>query len=79
MIEAVRLLWKDKMHPEIYNSNILWEQKLFLQDQLTHKHKGDFAALLQDMLEYSLLPDVEDYENAVEIRDYLKKTKEELY
>jgi hypothetical protein len=43
MIEAVKLLWKDKMHPEIYNSNIPWEQKLFLQDQLKHKHDGDFA------------------------------------
>jgi hypothetical protein len=78
MIEAVKLLWKDKMHPEIYNSNIPWEQKLFLQDQLKHKHKGDFTALLTDMLEYSLLPDVEDYENAVEIRDYLKEIEEGL-
>jgi hypothetical protein len=69
---------KDKMHPEIYNSNIPWEQKLFLQDQLKSKHNGDFAALLQDMLEYSLLPDVEDYENAVEIRDYIKEIKEGL-
>jgi protein-arginine kinase activator protein McsA len=34
--------------------------------------------LLQDMLEYSLLPDVEDYENAVEIRDYIKEIKEGL-
>ena len=78
MIEAVKLLWKDKMHSEIYNSNIPWEQKLFLQDQLKHKHNGDFVALLNDMLEYSLLPDVEDYENAVEIRDYIKEIKEEL-
>jgi protein-arginine kinase activator protein McsA len=30
------------------------------------------------MLEYALLPDVEDYENAVEIRDYLKEIKEVL-
>jgi hypothetical protein len=78
MIEAVRLLWKDKMHPEIYNSNIPWEQKLFLQDQLKYKHNGNYANLLQDMLEYALLPDVEDYENAAEIRDYLKEIKEML-
>ena len=78
MIEAVKLLWKDKMHPEIYNWNIPWEQKLFLQNQLESKHNGDFVALLQDMLEYSLLPDVEDYENAVEIRDYIKEIKEGL-
>ena len=66
------------MHPEVYNSNIPWEQKLFLQDQLEYKHDGDFIALLHDMLEYTLLPDVEDYENAVEIRDYLKEIKEGL-
>ena len=78
MIEAVKLLWKGKMHPEIYNSNIPWEQKLFLQNQLEYKHNGDFVALLQDILEYSLLPDVEDYENAVEIRDYIKEIKEGL-
>ena len=78
MDEEVKLLWKGKMHSEIYNSNIPWEQKLFLQNQLEYKHNRDFAALLTDMLEYSLLPDVEDYENAVEIRDYIKEIKEEL-
>ena len=78
MIEAVKLLWKGKMYPEIYNSNIPWEQKQFLQNQLEYKHNGDFVALLTDILEYSLLPDVEDYENAVEIRDYIKEIKEGL-
>ncbi len=36
----------NKMHLEIYNSNIPWEQKLFLQNQLEYKHNGDFVALL---------------------------------
>ena len=49
-----------------------------LQNQLEYKHNGDFVVLLQDILEYSLLPDVEDYENAVEIRDYIKEIKEGL-
>jgi len=76
MDEAIKLLWKNKMHPEIYNSNIPWEQKLFLQDKLEHKHKGDFIALLTDILEYALLPDIEDYESAIAIRDYIKESKE---
>jgi protein-arginine kinase activator protein McsA len=76
MDEAIKLLWKNKMHPEIYNSNIPWKQKLFLQDQLEHKHKGDFIALLTDILEYALLSDIEDYESAIEIRDYIKDLKD---
>jgi protein-arginine kinase activator protein McsA len=70
---STRLLYKDKMHPEIYNSNIPFEQKIRLQDHLDSKHKGDFEALLHDMMEYAILPEVEDYENAAEIRDYLKE------
>jgi len=70
---STRLLYKDKMHPEIYNSNIPFEQKTWLQDHLDLKHKGDFKALLHDMMEYAILPEVEDYENAAEIRDYLKE------
>jgi hypothetical protein len=70
---STRLLYKDKMHPEIYNSNIPFEQKTWLQDHLDSKHKGDFKALLHDMMEYAILPEVEDYENAAEIRDYLKE------
>jgi hypothetical protein len=57
-----RLLYKDKMHPEIYNSNISMDEKLFLQNQL-EKFGGDFDKLLQDMEKYAALPDVEDYEN----------------
>ena len=70
---STRLLYKDKMHPEIYNSNIPFEQKIWLQDHLDSKHKGEFKALLHDMMEYAILAEVEDYENAAEIRDYLKE------
>lgn len=77
MNESIKLLWKDTMHPEIYNSNLQWEQKLLLQNQLEHKHKGDFIALLTDILEYALLPDIEDYESAIEIRDYIKEVEDE--
>ena len=66
---STRLLYKDKMHPEIYNSNIPMDEKLFLQNQLD-KFGGDFDKLLEDIEKYSILPDVEDYENAVVIRDY---------
>lgn len=69
-----RLLYKDKMHPEIYNSNIPTEQKVFLQEQLEYL-KGDFDKLLEDMEKYAVLPNVEDYENAAYIRDYRKTLK----
>ena len=69
-----RLLYKDKMHPEIYNSNIPIDQKLFLQNQL-EKFGGDFNKLLEDMEKYAIFTDVEDYENAAKIRDYRKYLK----
>jgi hypothetical protein len=69
-----RLLYKDKMHPEIYNSNIPMDQKLFLQQQLEY-FKGDFDKLLEDMETYAILPEVEDYENAAIIRDYRKSNR----
>jgi len=68
---STRLLYKDKMHPEIYNSNIPMDQKIFLQEQLEYL-KGDFDKLLEDIEKYAVLPDVEDYENATHIRDYRK-------
>jgi len=43
-----RLLYKDKMHPEIYNSNISMDEKLFFQNQLD-KFGGDFDKLLEDI------------------------------
>lgn len=72
-----RLLYKDKMHPEIYNSNLPMDQKLFLQQQLEH-FKGDFDKLLEDIEKYSVLPEVEDYENAIHLRDYRKRIKAPL-
>lgn len=62
------------MHPEIYNSNIPMDQKIFLQEQLEY-FEGDFDKLLEDMENYAILPDVEDYENAAHIRDYRKDIK----
>ena len=72
-----RLLYKDKIHPEIYNSNIPEEQKIFLQQRLEY-FDGDFDKLLEDMEAYAILPEVEDYENAVVIRDYRKTIKAPL-
>jgi hypothetical protein len=66
-----RLLYKNIMHPEIYNSNLDWDLKFFLQDRLD-KLGGNFNDLLNDIMNYAILPDVEDYESAAEIRDYLK-------
>ena len=68
-----KLLWKNKMHPEVYNSNIPFEEKIKLQGILDQKHKGNLKSLLQDILEYAILSDVEEYEKAAEIRDYLNK------
>ena len=64
-----RLLYKDKMHPEIYNSNISMDEKLFFQNQLD-KFGGDFDKLLEDIEKYAALSDVGDYETAAKIRDY---------
>jgi hypothetical protein len=72
-----RLLYKDKLHPEIYNSNLPMDQKLFLQQQLEY-FGGDFDKLLEDIEKYSVLPEVEDYEKAILIRDYRKKIKAPL-
>lgn len=71
---SIRLLYKNKMHPEIYNSNIPMDQKIFLQEQLEYLG-GDFDALLEDIEKYAILPEVEDYENAAIIRDYRKELK----
>lgn len=70
---SIQLLYKDTIHPEIYNSNIPFAEKIWLQDILDWKHKGDFRALLQDIMDYLILPEVEEYEKAAEIRDYLKE------
>lgn len=72
-----RLLYKDKLHPEIYNSNLPMDQKLFLQQRLEY-FKGDFDKLLEDIEKYVVLPEVEDYEKAILIRDYRKTIKAPL-
>jgi hypothetical protein len=72
-----RLLYKDKMHPEIYNSNIPMDEKLFLQNQLD-KFGGDFDKLLEDMEKFAILPEIEEYEMASEIRDYRIEIKAPL-
>jgi excinuclease UvrABC nuclease subunit len=74
---STRLLYKDKMHPEIYNSNLPMDQKLFLQNRLEF-FKGNFDILLEDMEKYAILSEVEDYENAAIIRDYRKTIKAPL-
>ena len=72
-----RLLYKDKMHPEIYNSNISMDEKLFFQNQLD-KFGGDFDKLLEDIEKYATLSHVEDYETAAKIRDYRIEIKTPL-
>ena len=72
-----RLLYKDKMHPEIYNSNIPMDEKLFLQNQLD-KFGGDFDKLLEDMEKFAILHEIEEYEMASEIRDYRIEIKAPL-
>jgi len=74
---STRLLYKDKMHPEIYNSNIPMDEKLFLQNQLD-KLGGDFDKLLEDIEKYAILPEIEEYELAAEIRDYRIELKASL-
>jgi len=71
---SIRLLYKATMHEEIYNSNLDWDLKLFLQSKL-EEFEGNFNKLMEDILQYSILPEVENYENAALIRDYLKNTK----
>ena len=66
---STRLLYKDKLYPEIYNSNLPMNQKIFLQNQLD-KFGGNFDKLFEDIEKYTILPEVEDYENAAIIRDY---------
>ena len=74
---STRLLYKDKLYPEIYNSNLPMNQKIFLQNQLD-KFGGNFDKLLEDIEKYAILPEVEDYENAAIIRDYRTTIKSPL-
>ena len=74
---STRLLYKDKIHPEIYNSNMPMDEKLLLQNQLD-KLGGDFDKLLEDIEKYAILPEIEEYELAAEIRDYRIELKAPL-
>ena len=67
-----RLLWKNYLHPEIYNSSIPFDEKLFLQDRLDNEFEGNFIKLLEDIMWYSA-NEVEDYEKCILIRDYIKE------
>jgi hypothetical protein len=67
---STRLLYNDKLHPEIYNSSLPMDQKLYLQDRLNNKFKGNFDKLLEDIEKYAILPEIEEYEMAAAIRDY---------
>ena len=77
MIESVKLLYKDILHSEIYNSDLPLKQMLFLQDKLD-KFGGDFDKLLEDMEKFAILPEIEEYEMASEIRDYRIEIKAPL-
>ena len=77
MEHSTRLLYRDKLHPEIYNSDMPMSQKLFLQKKLEY-FGGDFDKLLEDIEKYARLPEVEEYEYAADIRDYRKEIKAPL-
>jgi hypothetical protein len=72
---STRLLYKDKLHPEIYNSGLPIDQMAFLQNRLEVEFNGDFDKLLEDIEKYAIMPEVEDYESAAFIRDYRKERK----
>jgi hypothetical protein len=72
---STRLLYKDKLHPEIYNCSLPMDQKIFLQNRLEVEFNEDFDKLLEDIEKYVILPEIEDYEKAAAIRDYRKERK----
>ena len=58
-------------HPIIRDSKLGIDDKLYLQDALDNIFKGDFRALIDDMMRHAL--EMEEYEIAVIIRDELDK------
>ena len=65
-------IWNGIFHPEIESAtNISLEQKKNLQFILDIDFDGNFIEMMENMLTYAV--DVEEYESAAEIRDYLKE------
>jgi protein-arginine kinase activator protein McsA len=58
-------------HPIIRDSKLDIDDKLHLQDALDNIFKGDFRAMIDNMLEHAL--EMEEYETAIVIRDELDK------
>jgi hypothetical protein len=58
-------------HPIIRDSKLSIEDKLYLQEALVNLFKGDFRAMIDNMLEHAL--EMEEYETAIVIRDELDK------
>jgi hypothetical protein len=58
-------------HPIIRDSKLDIEDKLYLQDALDSIFKGDFRALIDDMMRHAI--ETEEYEIAAIIRDELDK------
>ena len=66
------VMWDGTFHSEIeLATNISFEQKKNLQYMLEVDFNGNFSEMLKDMLKYAV--DVEEYESAAEIRDYLEE------
>ena len=72
MKEKWEAMWDGTFYSEIeLATNISFEQKKNLQFILEVDFNGNFSEMMKDMLKYAV--DVEEYESAAEIRDYLKE------
>ena len=65
-------MWDGTFHSEIeLATSISFEQKKKLQFILEVDFNGNFSEMMKDMMIYAV--NVEEYESAAEIRDYLKE------
>jgi len=72
--EAYELLVKLlPLHPAIANSNLNGKDKCYLQYALEEEFNNDIEKLLEDIQKHAI--EVEEYEIAASIRDYLTKEK----
>ena len=72
MKEKWEAMWDGTFHSEIeLVTNISFEQKKNLQFILEVDFNGNFSEMMKDMMIYAV--NVEEYESAAEIRDYLKE------